>query len=164
MVALLLLSCARAVEVDRVSVRADGVEGHYEGPEFLSPPEMLWRGVRKSDYAHQLSNRVARVVGDELKARAAAGNPSRVDLDGIRMTTEGMNGSGDVQVTLWVPLVAAETPTQTRTHFDHRGGWGHASEVVDGWTASLRTKYGATVACTPVLRTPEGLEETWCAW
>lgn len=159
----LVLACAPLRDYDHVEVRVDGVLGRYVGPAFISAIERYRRGVSRNDYAHQLSNRVVRVVGDELKARAAAGRPSRVNLNGIAMTTNGMGGPGDVIYTLWIPLETADAP-RARLHFEHRGGWGHASEVVDAWTATLRTKFGARAECTPALQTPEGLEETWCQW
>ena len=164
---LVVLACSagtwQASAFDRIEVRADGIDGGYEGPEVISAADAARLGVRDDDYAHQFSNRVVRVVGDELKARAAAGKPSRVKLEEIHMTTEGLNGRGDVIYTLWIPLETADTP-RARLHFEHRGGWGHASEFVDAWTATLRTKFGTRAECTPALHTLEGLEETWCQW
>ncbi len=163
---LVVLACGagtwQASAFDRIEVRADGVDGRYKGPEFISATDAARLAV-PTDYAHQFSNRIVTVVGDELKARAAAGRPSRVHLDGIAMTTNGMDGAGDVVYTLWIPLETADAD-HAPLHFEHRGGWRHASEVRETWPASLRRRFGVRAECTPALHTLEGLEETWCQW
>ena len=159
-------SCARrapasAHDYDHIDVTEAGVQGRYEGPEFVLAAEAERLGLRGTDLAHQFSNRVTDVVSSELRRRTSAGAPARVDLDGIRMTTDGMNGFGDVVYTLTVPIVAADAETAT-TAFEHRGGWGHEPEDPEGWQARVFKHPGA--ACSPVLRTSEGLTELWCQW
>ena len=154
---------ATASAGDSIAVTPGEVRGRYEGREFLTSVEAERLNLRGNDIAHQFSNRMVDVVSAELKARAAAGTPSRVDLAGIRMGTEGMNNRGDVVYEITVPIVPATVGTAT-THFDHRGGWGHEGEDTDVWRERLRARFGVEPECSPKLRTPEGLVETWCQW
>ncbi len=154
---------ASATSGDRIEVTATEIRGRYEGPEILTQADVRRLGVRKPDIAHQFSNRMVDVVAAELKARAAAGVPVRVDLSGVRMTTEGMDQAGDVVYTLAFPLRTVASG-EGATHFDHRGGWGHEGVDTVAWRAALQARYEVEPDCTDKLRTPEGLVETWCQW
>ena len=148
---------------ERVEVTPTAVRGRYEGREFITTAEAAALGLRGNDVAHQLSNHVVDAVASELKRRADTGAPARVDLAAIRMTTAGMDNRGTVVYTVEVPLIAAnESPAAT--HFDHRGGWGHEGGDVDAWRGRIRARYGVEPECSPKIRTPEGLVETWCQW
>jgi len=158
-----LCPCSTACADERIDVTPTGVHGRYEGREFITRAEAAARGLRGNDVAHQLSNHVADAVGAELASRARAGAPARVDLTAIRMTTAGMDNRGHVVYTVDIPLVP-ENSGAAATHFDHRGGWGHEGEDIDAWRARIRERYRVDPECSPKIRTPEGLVETWCQW
>ncbi|MCB0439581.1 MAG: hypothetical protein KDD20_12650 [Mangrovimonas sp.] len=137
-----------------VNCTEDGCEGRYEGPEF----------VNNSDVAHQLSNKVSRAVGDELKNLYKAGNYRKVDFSNIEMSTMGM-GTGQVVYSVWIPFVQVNEKCEAYTSFDHSGGWNHAP-------ALERRKKELAYAIMPghdldisdLKVTPEGLQEYWIQW
>ena len=128
--------------------------GQYEGPEF----------VKGADVAHQFSNKMAERVGDKLKELFKSGVYSKVDFDGIEMTTEGM-GSGSVIYYLKIPFIRVKTKCEARTSFDHVGGWNHSPAL------NARKKQLASALMpndklyiSELKSTEEGLEEYWIQW
>jgi hypothetical protein len=162
-----LAACGSRLETatsgDMIDMYELQLGGSYNGPEFVSEAEAKRLGIKGTDVAHQFSNRMSEAVAETLREHAAAGRPIRADLQKIRLETKDMNRVGDVMYTITVPFV--EVPrAQAATHFDHRGGWGHEGEDVDAWRKRLRERYGVEPECSPTMRTPEGLVETWCQW
>jgi hypothetical protein len=124
--------------------------GRYSGPEF----------VNGSDVAHQFSNKMAKSVGDKLKELYIAKQYSAVDLELIKMTTQGMDGKGDVTYSLVIPFVKVADSCQAFTAFDHRGGWGHTPKIatiIDHFSNAKGLEY-------QFAETPEGLTEYWLQW
>lgn len=128
--------------------------GTYFGPEF----------VNGSDIAHQHSNTLAKIVGDQLKVLYKKGMYSYVKLDSIEMKTEGM-GSGMVRYSLTIPFGKAASKCEAFTSFDHVGGWNHepALERRKAEINGLLMK-GDSLNVSKLHKTKEGLEEYWIQW
>jgi len=128
--------------------------GTYLGPEFING----------SDVAHQFSNKMAAKVGDQLKHLFATGNYSMVNFSKIKMTTKGM-GTGNVEYHLSIPFKKVTRKEDAYTCFDHCGGWNHTPEL-DTRILQLNkaVKLGDSLAISPLLKTPEGLQEYWIQW
>lgn len=129
-------------------------KGTYRGAEFING----------SDIAHQHSNSLAKVVGDQLKILYKDGNYSYVKLDSIEMTTKGM-GSGMVEYSLYIPFGKAASKCEAFTSFDHVGGWNHAPALKrrkSELTPLLMN--GDTLVISDLHKTTEGLEEYWIQW
>ena len=87
--------------------------GAYKGEEFNS---------EKGDVAHQYSNAMCKIVGDQLKKLYTEGKYSKVDFPNISMTTKGMNdGDNYVEYELLIPFVRVAGKCDAMTAFDHSG-------------------------------------------
>ncbi len=152
---LLFVGCTSSEPKTTFSCTDAGCAGTYIGPEF----------IRFSDVAHQFSNTMSRVVGDKLKELYGKKNYVKVYFSGIQMSTEGMNGIGDVEYKLYFPFEPVSSECQAYTSFDHVGGWDHTPEL------ELRKKAlkkavlpGEELAISPLMTTREGLQEYWIQW
>lgn len=128
--------------------------GSYHGPEFIDG----------SDVAHQFSNEMAKVVGDKLKSLYREDKFSQVDFNNIQMSTKGM-GSGEVTYFLSIPFKRVEKKCDAFTSFDHVGGWNH-SPALSARKRQLQSALlpGDPLYISPLLKTPEGLQEYWIQW
>ena len=139
----------------------DGFVGTYVGPEFNY----------KGDIAHQFSNIASNLIGERLKELYRQGKYSKVDFDGIEMTTDGI-GSGYVTYSLKIPFVRVNDKCDAYTSFDHRGGWGHGEDVkiqdVEEELGSASPKStlvkGTELDISDMKKTKEGLVEYWVQW
>ncbi len=152
--ATIILCCSLSFESHTIECSANECQGQYQGPEFING----------EDIAHQFSNKMSAAVGDQLKELFKAGKYSKVDFEGIVMTTKGM-GSGSVIYYLKIPFTRVETQCEAYTSFDHVGGWNHAPAL------SARKKQLQSALITnqkldisKLKTTPEGLQEHWIQW
>lgn len=153
-IALILCFCSLAKPVSTLDCTDEACFGQYEGPEF----------VKGSDVAHQFSNTMSAAVGDKLKALFKAGKYSKVDFEGIIMTTSGM-GSGKVVYYLKIPFERVATKCEAFTSFDHVGGWNHAPALQARkrqLKPALMDKQQLYISALKT--TPEGLQEYWIQW
>jgi hypothetical protein len=138
------------------TIADNGFVGTYVGPEFNS----------QGDIAHQFSNTASNLIGKKLKELYNNGKYSKVDFDGIEMSTKGM-GSGNVEYFLKIPFVRVNDKCDAYTSFDHRGGWGHG-EGYKKQDAIRELGYlpvkGTDLNISDVKKTPEGLVEYWVQW
>lgn len=125
-------------------------KGTYVGQEFING----------SDVAHQFSNHMANRVGDHLKELYASGRFVKVDLDQIQMSTQHLDGIGEVIYKLEIPFERVETECEARTSFDHRGGWGHQISK-ESVLKTFEKVHGLEIE---EKNTPEGLQEFWIQW
>ena len=74
-------------------------------------------------------------------------------------------GTGHVRYTLVIPFMAVETKCEAYTSFDHCGGWNHTS-ALKRRKQELESVLmpGKALDISPLLKTPEGLEEYWIQW
>jgi len=94
-----------------------GCKGKYSGPEFNN----------QGDIAHQYSNTITQSVSKKLKELYGLGDYSKVNFDGIVMSTKGM-GSGNVVYEIEIPFIST-SKCEAMTGFAHVGGWGHSPEL-----------------------------------
>jgi hypothetical protein len=138
------------------TITDNGFEGTYVGPEFNS----------QGDIAHQFSNTASNLIGKKLKELYNNGKYSKVDFDGIEMSTKGM-GSGNVEYFLIIPFVRVNDKCEAYTSFDHRGGWGHGEgrkkQDAINELGYLPVK-GTDLDISDVKKTSEGLVEYWVQW
>lgn len=133
-----------------ISINDTGCQGTYSGPEFING----------SDVAHQFSNKMSRVVGDQLKVMYNRKKYVKVDLKKIVMTTKNMNNKGDVIYHLNIPFIPVKKACDATTSFDHRGGWGHKIKK-----ESVLKIFGKKKGLEFIeLNTNEGLQEFWIQW
>lgn len=132
----------------------DECYGQYEGSEFING----------SDVAHQFSNTISKVVGNQLKELFKKGKYSLVDFDKIEITTKGM-GSGKVIYFLKIPFKRVKSKCDAYTSFDHVGGWNHkpALEARKKQLEKALMK-NQTLYISDLKTTPEGLQEHWIQW
>lgn len=133
-----------------ISCDENGCSGAYIGAEYIN-------GL---DIAHQFSNKMANQVGKYLKELYQAGTYVKVDLENIKMKTEGLDHTGDVLYELSIPFMSVSDSCLATTAFDHRGGWGHSiteKSVLNTFKSKRKLEYKE-------LKTPEGLQEFWIQW
>lgn len=160
-VVYLLLSCPQestkifnVPKDSKVSCTSSNCHGTYAGPEF----------IERSDVAHQFSNTMSAVVGDQLKELYRKGLYSQVDFKNIIMTTKGM-GSGEVTYYLCIPFTQVQDKCEAYTSFDHVGGWNHSPALeqrknkLNGLLLKNQELY-----ISDLKKTPEGPEEYWIQW
>lgn len=139
-----------------------GCSGTYRGPEF----------VNGSDVAHQYSNTITKYVASKLKELHSSKKYVKVDLKNIKMITKGM-GSGNVEYYINIPFVSASDKCDAMTGFAHVGGWGHTpalnarkseilSYIPQGKNENVVLNNNLYIS--PLIRTPEGLQEYWIQW
>lgn len=129
-------------------------QGKYIGPEFTNG----------SDVAHQFSNTMSRIVGDQLKALYKEGSYTQVDFTNIIMTTQGM-GSGQVTYYLSIPFKRVFNKCEAYTSFDHVGGWNHTPALPQRKTQlAILLPDNDQLNISDLNKTPEGLEEYWIQW
>jgi hypothetical protein len=137
--------------------------GIYKGVEF----NMKMR--TNGDIAHQHSNVMSKVVGDQLKKLFSEGKYSKVNFDKIEMKTKGMNnGDNYVVYDLTIPFIRVESKCDAMTSFDHCGGWGHAP-AIEKRKAGFAEKgtavmVGNVLDISDLKTTKEGLQEYWIQW
>lgn len=146
-----------------------GCTGCYAGPEFVDVETAEKLGLTGTDIAHNYSNLMARHVGDQLKKMYTSGNYVKVDLNGIKMTTKGMDdGDEFVEYTIEIPFIPVSSRYEAMTSFDHCGGWGHPPALAERKTQLLgspaRIVKNSKLWISPLYKTPEGLEEYWIQW
>lgn len=152
---ILFFACTGREPKTTFSCTDAGCAGTYIGPEF----------IRCSDVAHQFSNTMSWVVGDKLKELYSKKNYVKVNFSGIQMSTEGMNGVGDVEYSLYFPFEPVSSECQAYTSFDHVGGWDHTPELELRKMALKKAVLpGEELAISPMMTTPEGLQEYWIQW
>lgn len=142
------------VQDTKIKCSSDGCEGTYVGPEF----------VKRSDVAHQFSNKMSHAVGDKLKVLYHSGDYKKVDFSKISMTTKGM-GSGHVTYNLSIPFISVLEKCDAYTSFDHVGGWNHTPALSERkLQLSNVLMEGHKLNISELKTTPEGLQEYWIQW
>jgi len=129
--------------------------GYYQGAEFN----------HQGDIAHQFSNTATDRVGQYLKQLYRSALYSKINFSKLKMTTQGMDGKGEVIYRLEIPLVRVQHPCDAFTSFDHVGGWGHIPELAKRkkeLASALLT--GDQLQISALMTTPEGLQEYWIQW
>lgn len=134
--------------------------GVYTGEEFNS---------KNGDIAHQYSNVMSKIVGDQLKKLYIEGKYSKVDFQNISMTTKGMNdGDNYVEYELVIPFIRVKEKCDAMTAFDHSGGWGHVPDIEkrkEGFYSSeKKVLVGNILEISDLKTTKEGLQEYWLQW
>lgn len=132
----------------------EGCKGTYVGPEF----------VNGEDVAHQFSNSMSAAIGHKLKELYHSEKYKKVDFSKIEMSTLGM-GSGKVTYKLSIPFQSVSSKCDAYTSFDHVGGWNH-TPALDRRKQELKnvTMPGHELDISPLMKTPEGLQEYWIQW
>jgi hypothetical protein len=146
------ISCTDQKPEYKITCNETGCSGTYVGPEFdWSKP------IDEQDIAHQFSNKMSDRVGDELKKLYRQKKYTKIDLEKISMSTQDMNGAGNVTYKIHIPFVQVTDSCDAFTAFDHRGGWNHVikergvrKEFVNKKDVQLIEK-----------KTKEGLQEFW---
>ena len=141
-------------QTSNISCTENGCNGTYIGPEFN---EM-------GDIAHKFSNTMSGKVGDKLKELYRQGKYKKVDLNNIRMSTDGM-GSGNVTYKLFIPFIDVQNNCDAYTSFEHVGGWNHTPELnrrISELSGVLLP--GDEFDISNLKRTKEGLQEYWIQW
>ncbi|HPK10895.1 MAG TPA: hypothetical protein PK246_11215 [Saprospiraceae bacterium] len=107
---------------------------------------------------------MSRVVGDKLKELYDNRKYSKVDLEKITMSTQGM-GSGIVEYSLEIPFLRVLSPCEAYTSFDHVGGWNHVPELAKR-KQQLKNALlnGENLNISELKVTEEGLQEYWIQW
>jgi hypothetical protein len=147
----------------------EGCSGKYTGPEFVDEQTALELDLTGTDIAHNYSNLMAKHVGEQLKVLYKQGKFVKVDFANIQMTTQGMNdGDEYVEYEVSIPFVRVKSKQEAMTSFDHSGGWGHAPELAKRKAQLLnspsRIVKNNKLWISPLLSTPEGLQEYWIQW
>ena len=143
-----------SLNVSPITCDNKGCIGIYEGPEFIN----------RSDVAHQFSNTMAAMVGDQLKVLYRKNQYKKVDFSKIQMSTKGM-GSGQVLYSLSIPFISVKEKCDAYTSFDHVGGWNHSPELVKRKEQlSHLLLDGESLSISTLKRTKEGLQEYWIQW
>ncbi|MFM2250412.1 MAG: hypothetical protein RLZZ358_1339 [Bacteroidota bacterium] len=105
------------------------------------------------------------VVGDKLKELYKKKKFVKVNLLRIQMSTEGMNGVGDVEYRLYFPFEPLSNECLAYTSFDHVGGWDHTPELELRKLALRKALLpGEELVISPLMTTQEGLQEYWIQW
>ncbi len=135
-------------------------KGTYKGVEFDSI---------NGDIAHQYSNVMSKIVGDQLKKLYKEKKYSKVDFRNIRMSTKGMNdGDNYVVYELVIPFIRVKEKCDAMTSFDHSGGWGHVPDIEkrkEGFYSSeKKVLVGNILEISDLKTTKEGLQEYWLQW
>ena len=140
-------------------IHDNGFEGSYEGVEF-----------DPTGIAHKFSNTASDAVGKKLKELYSQKKYSKVDLDNIEMSTEGMGKEeypGYVIYKLKIPIVRVNNPCDDYTSFDRRGGWGHGSGTKRNDLVkelSNEPTPGTSLDISKEYKTEEGLVEYFAQW
>ena len=148
------MGCTSSEPKSTFSCTDAGCTGTYTGPEF----------IRFSDVAHQFSNTMSTVVGDKLKELYKKNKFVEVNLLRIQMSTEGMNGVGDVEYRLYFPFEPVSNECLAYTSFDHVGGWDHTPELELRKLALRKALLPGEELVISPLMTQEGLQEYWIQW
>lgn len=152
---LLLVGCFSSAPKTVITCTDSFCEGTYTGPEFTN----------FSDVAHQFSNTMSEVVGDQLKKLYKSKKFVKVDFSRIQMSTEGMNSLGDVEYKLYFPFELVSSACQAYTSFDHVGGWGHTPELSQRKNALKNVLLpGEKLEISELKTTKEDLQEYWIQW
>jgi hypothetical protein len=146
-----------------------GCEGSYSGPEFVMEKYVEQLHLTGTDFAHNFSNLMSKYVGEELKSLFNKGVYVQVDFSKIEMITQGMrDGDDSVYYYLKIPFKKVKNKSQAMTGFDHSGGWGHApainarkTKLINANPAIVKYK---KLYISPLMKTPEGLQEYWIQW
>ena len=147
LIAGVLFACSKDKIESSISCTEKGCTGTFTGPEFQDG----------EDIAHQFSNKMSGRVGDELKKKYEEKNYSKIDLEGIEMSTEGMNGIGTVTYKIFIPFQRVDKPCDAYTAFDHRGGWNHIIKE-----SGVRKEFANKKEVQLIeKKTKEGLQEFW---
>ena len=105
------------------------------------------------------------VVGDKLKELYKKKKFVKVNLLRIQMSTEGMNGVGDVEYRLYFPFEPVSNECLAYTSFDHVGGWDHTPELELRKLALRKALLpGEELVISPLMTTQEGLQEYRIQW
>lgn len=142
--------------------------GVYRGVEFVPEKYIDRLKLNGTDVAHQYSNKISEYVGKKLKQLYRDGLYSKVDLNRIRMSTEGMNGDSNyVEYRVYIPFKRVPK-RQAMTAFDHCGGWGHTPEIRkrkrDLLSSPNKIVKNQTLWISKLYKTKEGLQEYWIQW
>ncbi len=151
-----------SVQENVISCTDSSCIGTYKGLEFDTELE-------QSDIAHQYSNSISKAVGDHLKKLFREGHYSKVDFEGIKMTTKGMNdGDNYVEYSVKIPFKRVKNKCEAMTAFDHSGGWNHYPAIAERKRVLLnpdRTSVvNGQIEISDLKKTHEGLQEFWIQW
>lgn len=153
-------SLEKVLQPKNIEISDSLCKGIYKGAEFDS---------KQGDIAHQYSNVMSKIVGDQLKKLYSEGKYSKVDFQHILMTTKGMNdGDNYVVYELVIPFVRVKDKCDARTAFDHCGGWGHAPDIEKRKAGFVergpKVMAGNELDISDLKTTKEGLQEFWLQW
>lgn len=142
--------------------------GIYRGVEFVSGRYIDRLELNGTDVAHQYSNKMCEYVGNKLKQLYRDGIYSKVDFNGIRISTKGMNGDSNyVEYKVYIPFKRVPK-SQAMTAFDHCGGWGHKPELkkrkFDLLSSPNKIVKNRRLWISKLFKTKEGLQEFWIQW
>lgn len=102
------------VKYDSITIRDNGLTGYFKGPEYNE----------QGDIAHQFSNKVAKQVGEYLKARYTKKCYLKIDLDQVKITTEGLDQQDSVYYTIAMPFKRVKK-CDAFTGIEHCGSWNY---------------------------------------
>lgn len=142
--------------------------GMYRGVEFVSERYIDRLELNGTDVAHQYSNKMCEYVGNKLKQLYRDSLYSKVDFNGIRISTKGMNGDSNyVEYKVYIPFKRVPK-SQATTAFDHSGGWGHKPELkkrkFDLLSSPSKIVKNRRLWISKLFKTKEGLQEFWIQW
>ncbi len=133
-------------------------EVKYDGLEFINyNGEII-------DTAHRMSNLISGEVGKKLKLLFDEKKYSKVDLNKIKMTSEGMDNVGDVKLEIFIPFKRVKKKCDAATAFDHSGGWDHAPEIEKRIKNLSEIAVCKKLEVSKLIKTPENFQEYWIQW
>jgi len=143
-----------APKYDSIRINMDGFTGYYRGPEFNE----------EGDIAHQFSNKAAKVIGEFLKESYRAKNYLKVHIQGIKITTQGLDQEDSVYYSLSIPFQQAN-PCTAHTGIEHCGSWNYQPKLflnqrLERQKKALQTISKGKMNCK-LFVTPEGFQEYW---
>lgn len=144
-----------SIKYDSITLTDKGLKGYFKGPEY----------TEEGDIAHQFSNTVAKKVGHYLKERYKKKVYLKIDLSGIKITTQGLDQLDDVIYTLKMPFQRV-SKCEAYTGIEHCGSWDHQekrllNERFKELKKGLQTEYSIGPMEHQFYTTSEGFQEYW---
>jgi len=140
---------------DSICISDKGLTGYFKGPEYNEA----------GDIAHQFSNTVANRVGEYLKDRYSKKCYLKVDLDGIKIITKGLNQADSVYYAIEMPFKRV-AKCDAFTGIEHCGSWNYQPRMILN-KRFKELKEGLSERCSvgnsayKFYKTEEGFQEYW---
>ena len=137
----------------------EGCRGKYVGKSYVKLKGL--KGDDTYDIAHQFSNKMCTVVGNELKDLFLIQKYSKVDLKNITMSVKGQR-TRIVTYELFIPFKRVQGQ-YAATSFDHRGGWNENRHTKQSVEEAFTKPYYTNLEISTFQKSSE-LTEMWIQW